>query len=103
MPRQKCGLHSFCSKGPTDCCQLSGAFSKPFFLWAIFGVALGPGRVISFAHSLGMTLASKGLFNTVRSIYCLSQLKSDKIFENFFFLSSSMVRSWPDWKLIFRT
>ena len=36
MARQKCGLHSFFREGPTNCCQLSGELSFPFF-WLSLG------------------------------------------------------------------
>ena len=68
-------------------------------------------RVIYFVLSLGMPLASKGgrvSFKTARTTI-LSQVKLAKILERisfflllFFFLSNSMMRIWPDWKLIFR-
>lgn len=58
---------------------------SPFF-WLFLGVTLDLGRVVSFVPSLWMPLASMGLFNIARNIYCLSQLKLDKIFERLFFL-----------------
>ena len=48
--------------------------------WLSLGLALDLGRVVSFAPSLGTSFVSKRLFNTARSIYCLSRLKPDKRF-----------------------
>lgn len=37
----KCGLHSFFREGPTNCCQLSGELSFPFF-WLSLGSGSEP-------------------------------------------------------------
>ena len=55
--------------------------SVPGFLWVIFGSGSKSRKVLSFASSLEIPLGSLGLFQTTRKIYCLSQLKPDKIFE----------------------
>ena len=44
-------------------------------------------KIRSFAPSLGMLLESKELFKTARNIYCLSQLKIDKVFKRMFLSS----------------
>lgn len=53
--------------------------------WLSLRVALDLGRVISFSLFWGTHLVSMGLFNTVRSIYCLPWLKPDKIFKRTIF------------------
>ena len=64
------------------CCQLSEQLCLSLsFLWLSLGVALDPGRVVSFACFWGTPLASMGLFSTARNTYCLSKLKTDNIFE----------------------
>lgn len=50
-------------------------------LWVIFRSGSRSGKVLSLASSLETPLGSLGLFQTTRKIYCLSQLKPDKIFE----------------------
>lgn len=52
-------------------------------------MALDFGRIITFAPSAGMPLEFMESFNTARSIYCLYQLKPEKIFERI--LKISMV------------
>lgn len=50
------------------------------------GVALGSHMALSSAPPLGTPLGTTGWLNTDRNIYCLSQLKPNKLFErNFFF------------------
>ena len=110
MAAQKCGLHQVGGQGPTNCSSLSGELFKSVFLLVIFGNPSRLGRVVSFASSLWMPLAPKEVFSTARNIYYLSQLKPDKTFKKIcglfvllcFVLSSSRVRGWPYWKLIFR-
>ena len=51
------------------------------FFWLTLEVALDLERVVSFVPSLGMPLASLVLSNTAWNIYCLFQLKFDKIFK----------------------
>lgn len=53
--------------------------------WLSLRVPLDLGRVISVAPFLRTPLKSKGLFNMVRSIYSLSQLKPDKTFKRIVF------------------
>ena len=55
------------------------------FFWLSLGVSPDLRKRVSFVPSLGRPLMSKGLFNTVKNIYCLSQLKPDKIFEMIIF------------------
>ena len=50
-------------------------------LWVIFRSGSRSRKVLSLASSLETPLGSLGLFQTTRKIYCLSQLKPDKIFE----------------------
>lgn len=59
MAGQKFGLHFICSKGPTNCCQLSGKLSKSFFLWATFGSGTESSKVVFFVPSWGTPLGSK--------------------------------------------
>lgn len=56
---------------------------SPF--WLPLRADLDLARLISFAPFLRMPLIFKGLFNKVRSIYCLSQLRPDKIFKRIVF------------------
>lgn len=51
---------------------------------SFFWLSLDLGKVVFPAPSLETPLASMALFSTARSIYCLSSLKPDKIFETIF-------------------
>lgn len=85
--RQKCGLYLICGQSPANCCQISGELSLPFC-----GLFLGGdvvlGRVAPFASAVGTPFVSKGFFNTVKNIYCLSWMRSDKILEKIVLSSS---------------
>lgn len=59
--------------GPSDPCQCSGELCLSVF-WLSLGVALGVGRVVSFALPMGIPLVFMGLFYTNKHIYCLSGL-----------------------------
>lgn len=54
-----------------------GELSESFF-WLTLGVALDLGKVVRFASSLGMPLASKES-NIARNVYCLFRLNPDEI------------------------
>ena len=56
------------------------------FSFVSFRAALDLGRVVSFVPSLWMPFVSMGLLHPARNIYCLSQLKRDKIFKRSFLL-----------------
>ena len=82
-------------------------------LWLSLAAALDLGRVVCFAPSLGIPVVFKGLFNTTKNMYPSSRLKPDKIFERsppsppprhlFLLLTGiSVVRSWLNWKLVYR-
>lgn len=78
------------------CCQLSAlsSFCLPL------GLALDPGRILSFALSLGTSLVPMGLFNTTRHMYCLSSSNLTIYLAGLFFLSSCLLGKWPNMKLI---
>lgn len=53
------GCPPFCRQGPTDCCKLQGQYLSLFSLsWLSLGVALNPGRIISFAPCWGPLLCT---------------------------------------------
>lgn len=75
------------------------------FFWLSLGMTLDLRRVVSFASTLRKPLVSMGLLNIARIIHCLSWLKPGKISKRNFCLfvsTNSVVRSWPNGKLIFR-
>lgn len=74
---------------------LSGIVWAFSFFWLSLGTPLNLGILVPFTPSLGTSLASKRLFDTDRSIYYLPQLKPNKMFKIYIFLSNTMVRSWP--------
>lgn len=92
------------SLGPTYCGRLSGEL---FCLCLTLEVALDLGVEGSFAPSLEMPLVSRGCSILLRIFHSLPRLKPDKIFQRdfvlfCFFTFSSMGRSWPNCKVIFR-
>lgn len=70
------------------------------FFWFICESSSGSWQSSILCTLFGETLAFMGFFKTTRNIYCLSWLKPDKILERTFLKISSMVRCWPNWKLI---
>ena len=94
-------VHSWLGSYQTAASPQRNDLSLSFF-WLSLGVALDLARIISSVSSLRMPLAyTKGLFDNLRNINSLPQLKTEKIPERIFF-SFSVVRNWPNWKLIFR-
>lgn len=84
------GCSPFVARVPPDCGQLS---RELFFLVVTFGSGSGSREGSSFCPSLRMPLTSMRQFNAARNIYCLSWLKSDKMFERVCLLSRTVVRS----------
>lgn len=114
MAGQKCGLHPICSWTWLDrnvgCTPLAAGILPTvassqgnYFFLALIILESGSGSWEGsiFFSSLRTPLVSMELFSTARNIYYLPWLKSDKIFKRIF-LSISMVKSWPNKKLIFR-
>lgn len=102
MAGQKRGLHSTCSQGPTNCCQLSEQLSKSFFLLVIFGSVSG-----SWERSMFCTVFWRPLLCPWVFQYCQEYLRFVQaeiwwdIWKDFF-KSSPIVSSWPNWKLFFK-
>lgn len=100
MARHKCGLHLICGSGPPTVASAQGTFPLLSLGLCQEWLWISGGGV--FAAFWGCCLQSWGC-SLCGNIYCLLWLQPDKIFERIYFLSSFMVRSWPNWKLLLRT
>ena len=84
MARQKCGLHSIGSLGPTDCCQLSSELS--LLSWAIFGGGSGSWEGGILCILFGFASRVQGVVRYCQKylLFSLTETWQD-IWKNFFF------------------
>ena len=109
IAREKSGLHPICGSLRLDinmswtlfasgtlyqtASRAQGNCLSSSFFWVSLGMTLNLGKIVSFAPSLGMPLEAMFVQEYL--------LKLDKVFKIYFY-GISVVKIWPNWKLIFR-